>query len=219
MLLALLIYAYATGIFSSRKIEQATYDSLAFRYIACNLQPDHDTLNSFRQRLGEKLAELFVQVLGVAREQRMTRFGTVSLDGTKVHANASRHSALSYAHAGKIEAQLQVEVEELLALADEANRSARPQGLDIPQELTRREERLAAILASYSACSRAKRSAARASILAFASAMAARRSSRRANSCGMFSPCGRALRLASSASASSSATSACSCASIFPAWA
>ncbi len=145
MLLALLIYAYATGIFSSRKIEQATYDSLAFRYIACNLQPDHDTLNSFRQRLGEKLAELFVQVLGVAREQRMTRFGTVSLDGTKVHANASRHSALSYAHAGKIEAQLQVEVEELLALADEANRSARPQGLDIPQELTRREERLAAI--------------------------------------------------------------------------
>ena len=145
MLLALLIYAYATGIFSSRKIEQATYDSLAFHYIACNLHPDHDTLNSFRQRLGEELAELFVQVLGVARENRMTRFGTVSLDGTKVHANASRHSALSYAHAKKIEVQLQAEVAELLALADEANRSARPQGLNIPQELARREERLAAI--------------------------------------------------------------------------
>ena len=75
MLLAVLIYAYATGLFSSRKIEQASYDSLAFRYLACNLHPDHDTLNSFRQRLGDKLAELFVQVLAVAREQRMTRFG------------------------------------------------------------------------------------------------------------------------------------------------
>ena len=99
MLLSLLIYGYATGTFSSRKIERATYDSLAFRYIACNLHPDHDTLASFRQRFGAHFESAFVQVLEVARENQLSRFGTVSLDGTKIHANASRHSALSYGHA------------------------------------------------------------------------------------------------------------------------
>ena len=93
MLLSLLIYGYATGTFSSRKIERATYDSLAFRYIACNLHPDHDTLASFRQRFGKQFESAFVQVLQVARENQLSRFGAVSLDGTKIHANASRHSA------------------------------------------------------------------------------------------------------------------------------
>lgn len=101
MLLSLLIYGYATGTFSSRKIERATYDSLAFRYIACNRQPDHDTLASFRRRFGKEFAAAFVQVLQVAKENQLSRFGTVSL----VHANASLHSALSYAHAEKIEAR------------------------------------------------------------------------------------------------------------------
>jgi transposase len=96
MLLSLLIYGYATGCYSSRKIERATYDSLAFRFIACNLHPDHDTLARFRQRFNEEFKTTFVQVLEVARENRLSRFGTVSLDGTKIHANASRHSALSY---------------------------------------------------------------------------------------------------------------------------
>ena len=93
MLLSLLIYGYATGTFSSRKIERATYDSLAFRYIACNLHPDHDTLAAFRRRFGQQFESAFVQVLQVARENQLSRFGTVSLDGTKIHANASRHSA------------------------------------------------------------------------------------------------------------------------------
>ena len=144
-LLALLIYGYATGTFSSRKIERATHDSLAFRYIACNRHPDHDTLANFRRRFGKEFEEAFVQVLQVARENQLSHFGTVSLDGTKIHANASRHSALSYAHAEKIEAHLKAEVHELLALAKAADQSSVPEGVNLPEEITRREDRLAAI--------------------------------------------------------------------------
>lgn len=144
-LLSLLIYGYATGTFSSRKIERATYDSLAFRYIACNRHPDHDTLATFRKRFGKEFEVAFVEVLQVARENQLSRFGTVSLDGTKIHANASRHSALSYGHAGKIEAHLKAEVQELLALAEAADQSAVPDGMNLPDEITRREDRLAAI--------------------------------------------------------------------------
>ena len=145
ILLALLIYGYATGTFSSRKIERATYDSLAFRYIACNRHPDHDTLATFRRRFGAAFQTAFVQVLQIARENQLSRFGTVSLDGTKLHANASRHSALSYAHAQKIEAQLKTEVQELLALAEAADQSNVPDGVRLPDEIKRREDRLAAI--------------------------------------------------------------------------
>lgn len=145
MLLSLLIYGYATGAFSSRKIERATHDSLAFRYIACNRHPDHDTLASFRRRFGNEFRSAFVQVLQIARENQLSRFGTVSLDGTKIHANASRHSALSYAHAEKIEAQLKAEVQELLVLAEAADQSEVPDGVKLPDEIKRREDRLAAI--------------------------------------------------------------------------
>ena len=148
LLLSLLIYGYATGTHSSRKIERATYDSLAFRFIACDQHPDHDTLASFRRRFGKEFAAIFVQVLQVARENQLSRFGTVSLDGTKIHANASRHSALSYEHAEKIEAQLQAEVQELLELAEAADQSAAPEGLNLPEEIKRREDRLAAIAAA-----------------------------------------------------------------------
>ena len=144
-LLSLLIYGYATGTFSSRKIERATYDSLAFRYIACNRHPDHDTLATFRRRFGQEFHSAFVQVLQVARENQLSRFGTVSLDGTKIHANASRHSALSYGHAEKIEAHLKAEVQELLALAEAADQSSVPDGVSLPDEIKRREDRLAAI--------------------------------------------------------------------------
>ena len=126
LLLSLLIYGYATGCYSSRKIERATYDSLAFRYIACNRHPDHDTLATFRRRFGKEFEAVFVQVLQVARENQLSRFGSVSLDGTKIHANASRHSALSYGHAEAIEAQLKAEVQELLALAEAGRRRQRP---------------------------------------------------------------------------------------------
>ena len=144
-LLSLLIYGYATSCFSSRKIEQATYDSLAFRSIACNRHPDHDTLSTFRRRFREEFEAVFVEVLEVARENPLSRFGTVSLDGTKIHANASRHSALSYGHAEAIEAQLKAEVQEWLARAEQADGANLPDGMNLPAELARREDRLAAI--------------------------------------------------------------------------
>jgi transposase len=148
LLLSLLIYGYATGCFSSRKIEQATYDSLAFRYIACNRHPDHDTLANFRKRFGREFEAVFVEVLQVARENQLSRFGRVSLDGTKIHANASRHSALSYGHAEAIEAHLKAEVQELLVLAEQADGANVPDGMSVPEELKRREDRLAAIAAA-----------------------------------------------------------------------
>src|SRR5258707_1147248 len=118
MLLGILVYGYATGIFSSRKLERATYDSVAFRFIAANDHPDHDTIATFRQRFLKQIEGLFVQVLLLAREMGMLKLGTLGIDGTKIHANASRHSALSYEHAGKIEAQLKAEVAELMATAE-----------------------------------------------------------------------------------------------------
>jgi transposase len=148
LLLSLLIYGYATGTHSSRKIERATYDSLALRFIACDQHPDHDTLANFRRRFGKEFAAIFVQVLQVARENQLSGFGSVSLDGTKMRANASRHSALSYGHAEKIEAQLKAEVQEMLKLAEVADRSAVPEGFNLPEEIKRREDRLAAIAAA-----------------------------------------------------------------------
>ncbi len=142
MLLGLLVYGYATGVFSSRKLERATYDSVAFRFIAANDHPDHDTIAAFRRRFLKEIEALFVQVLLLAREMGVLKMGTVALDGTKIHANASRHSALSYEHAGKIEAQLKAEVADLMAKAEAADTADAPDGLSIPEELARREERL-----------------------------------------------------------------------------
>jgi transposase len=144
LLLGLIIYGYATGVFSSRNLERATYDSVAFRFIAANEHPDHDTIANFRRRFLPQIEALFVGVLGVAREMGVLKLGTVALDGTKIHANASRHSALSYEHAGKIEAQLKAEVAELLARAEAADRAeVAVDGMSIPEELARREARLA----------------------------------------------------------------------------
>jgi len=142
MLLGLLIYGYATGVFSSRKLERATYDSVAFRFIAGNDHPDHDTIATFRKRFLKEIEALFVRVLAFAREMGVLQMGTVALDGTKIHANASRHSALSYEYAGKLEAQLKQEVAELLAKAEAADAADLPDGLSIPEELALREDRL-----------------------------------------------------------------------------
>ena len=142
MLLGLLVYGYATGVFSSRKLERATYDSVAFRFIAANDHPDHDTIAAFRRRFLKEIEALFVQVLLLAREMGVLKMGTVALDGTKIHANARRHSALSYEHAGRIEAQLKAEVAELMAKAEAADAADVPDGMSIPEELARREERL-----------------------------------------------------------------------------
>jgi len=148
MLLGILVYGYATGVFSSRKLERATYDSVAFRFLAANDHPDHDTIATFRRRFLEEIEKLFVDVLKLAREMGVLKMGTIALDGTKIHANASRHSALSYEHAGKIEAQLKAEVAELMAKAEAADAADIPDGISIPDELARREERLHKIKAA-----------------------------------------------------------------------
>jgi len=145
LLLGILVYGYATGVFSSRKLERATYDSVAFRYVAANAHPDHDTIAVFRRRFLPQIEALFVQVLVLAREMGVRKLGTVALDGTKIHANASRHSALSYEHAGRIEAQLKAEVADLMARAEAPDQADTPDGMSIPGELARREERLARI--------------------------------------------------------------------------
>lgn len=145
VLLGLLVYGYATGVFSSRKIERATYDSVAFRYIAANTHPDHDTLARFRKQFLVELEDLFVQVLSLAQSMKLVRLGQIALDGTKIKANASKHKALSHGHLEKIEAQLREEVQALLARAETADRETLPDGLDLPAEVARREERLKAL--------------------------------------------------------------------------
>ena len=110
MLTALLFYGYATGIFSSRRLERSTYDSVAFRYIAANSHPDHDTIAAFRRRFLPELTTIFVRILEIAFQMKVLKLGTVSLDGTKVKANASKHKAFSYDHACKLEQQLKADV-------------------------------------------------------------------------------------------------------------
>ena len=145
MLVALLFYGYATGVFSSRKLERSTYDSVAFRYIAANSHPDHDTIAEFRKRFLPQLTKIFVEILGIAHQMKVLKLGKVSIDGTKVQANASKHKALSYGHACKLEKQLEAEVAELLQKAESADNADIPDGMDIPAELSIRRERIKAI--------------------------------------------------------------------------
>ena len=148
MMVALLFYAYATGVFSSRKIERATYDSVAFRYVAVNTHPDHDTIASFRRRFLKELKVLFTQILLIAHEMGVLKLGSVSLDGTKIKANASKHHALSWGYARKLEKQLKGEIKDLLRKARSADNEDPPDGMNMPEELARRESRLVAIAAA-----------------------------------------------------------------------
>ena len=127
MLVAMLFYGYATGVFSSRMLERATYDSVAMRYITADTHPDHDTIAHFRKRFLVPLERLFVQILGMAQAMGVLRVGTVSLDGTKVKANASKHKAMSWAYANRLEAQLREEVRTLMERAAQ-RRCARGRG-------------------------------------------------------------------------------------------
>ena len=145
MMIALLLYGYATGVYTSRKLERATYDSVAFRYITANQHPEHDTISDFRRRFLPQIEALFAQVLLIAAESGMLKVGRVSVDGTKIRANASKHHALSYAHATKLERRIKGEVARLLRRAEQADQSDKPDGIDIPAELARREDRLRAI--------------------------------------------------------------------------
>src|SRR5882724_79028 len=141
MMIALLVYAYATGVFSARKIEQATKETAAFRYLAGNYAPDHDTLAAFRKSFLPQLKILFVQVLLLAQEMGLLELGNISIDGTKIHADASKSKAVSYKRLLEMELFLQAEVNELFALAETAD-SVLAEGMNLPDELARREDRL-----------------------------------------------------------------------------
>ena len=145
MLLALLLYCYATGVFSSRRIEQATHDSVPVRMLCGDTHPDHDTICTFRRENKALLQETFVRVLELAQELKFLQVGqlTLAVDGTKVLANASKHAAVSYEHAGKTIQQLDLEVQELLAKAEQADSTPLEDGLTIPEEIQRRQERKA----------------------------------------------------------------------------
>jgi len=145
ILLALLFYGYATGVFSSRKIEKATYESIPFRFIAGNLHPDHDTIADFRKTFLPKIQELFAQILLLAQEEGKLELGNISLDGSKIHADASKSKAVSYKRLLELEAQLRQEVEELLALGKQADQVELPEGLVIEDEITFRKNRLAGL--------------------------------------------------------------------------
>jgi transposase len=142
VLLALLLYAYATGVFSSRKIELATYEVIPFRFIAGGLHPDHSTIAWFRKQFLSEIKAVFAQVLLIAHEMGYLKLGNISLDGSKVHADASKSHAVSYGRLLKLEEQLRQEVEELLALGERADQAELPQGLDIATEVAFRQERL-----------------------------------------------------------------------------
>ena len=141
ILLALLFYGYATGVFAARKIEQATKETAAFRFLAGNYAPDHDTIAAFRKQFLPELKGLFVQILTLACEAGLLDLGNIHIDGTKVRADASKSKAVSYKRLLEIEAFLNSEVSELFALAEQAD-SVLPEGMDLPQELARREDRL-----------------------------------------------------------------------------
>ena len=139
-MLALLVYCYANGIFGSRRIERATYRDVGVRYVAANCHPDHDTICRFRRRNFEAVGEAFLEVLLMARELKLLRVGTVSVDGTKVDANANRHRSIRYDRARELREQLRGEIGELLAQAERADRRDAPEAQRLPEALSRREK-------------------------------------------------------------------------------
>ena len=139
-MLGLLVYCYANGIFGSRRIERATYRDIGVRYVAANCHPDHDTICTFGRNNFDAVAEAFVQVLLLAKELKLLRVGTVSVDGTKVDANANKRNSIRYDRAGELREQLRVEIEELLGQAEQADREDAPDPQGLPEELSRREK-------------------------------------------------------------------------------
>src|SRR6266478_703695 len=145
MMLALLIYCYATGRFGSRTIEAASYSDVAVRYLCANLHPDHSSICEFRVVNKAAFRAAFVSVLQLAQQLRLTKVGAVSVDGTKIQANASKHAAVSYQRAGEMIEQLDLEVKELMERAEQAEAKEAKETLDIPAELGRREKRVEAL--------------------------------------------------------------------------
>jgi transposase len=146
MMLALVIYCYANGLFGSRRIERATYRDVAVRYLTGDTHPDHDTICAFRRENGEAVKQAFVEVLRLAREMGLLKVGTVSVDGTHIKANASKHKSVRYDRAGELEQQLRKDIEELLAQADKSDAEATVDEQRLPQEIARREALLEKML-------------------------------------------------------------------------
>jgi transposase len=145
ILLGLLFYGYATGVFSSRKLERHTYESIPFRFIASGLHPDHDTVANFRKTFLAEIQDLFVQILLLAQEAGVFKLGNISLDGSKIHADASKHHAVSYKRLVELDTQLRQEAQTLLTLGEQADQGERalPDGLVLEDELALRQVRLA----------------------------------------------------------------------------
>src|SRR5260370_496376 len=144
VLLGLLLYAYANGVFSSGKVERATYENIAFGFVGGGLHPDHDTIANFRKTFVSEIQELFVQVLLLAKEMGVLKMGNISLDGSKIHADASKSKAVSYKRLLQLEERLRAEVAELLSLGESADQGDvdLPEGMVIQDEIARRQERL-----------------------------------------------------------------------------
>jgi transposase len=145
VLLGLLFYGYATGVFSSRKMEKATYESIPFRFIAGGLHPDHDTIANFRKTFLEEIKGLFVQILLLAQAAGILKLGNISLDGSKIHADASKSHAVSYKRLVELEAELKAEVNELFSVGEQADQGELqlPDDFVIADEIAIRQERLA----------------------------------------------------------------------------
>jgi len=144
VLLSLLLYGYATGLFSARKIEKGTYELIPMRYIAGEMHPDHDTINQFRKENLEELKGLFVQVLLLAHMMGYVKVGNISIDGSKIHADASKSQAVSYGRIEVMEQQLQAEIEQLFALAEQAETEL-PDDFDSGYEVALRRQKLATL--------------------------------------------------------------------------
>jgi transposase len=142
ILLGLLFYGYATGVFSSRKIEKATYESIPFQFLAGGWHPDHDTIANFRKTFLSEITDLFAQVLVIAHELGVLKLGRISVDGSKIHADASKSHAVSYGRLLQLERRLRAEVEELMALGEKADQEDLPEGMDVGFEIALRQERL-----------------------------------------------------------------------------
>jgi len=140
MMLALLVYCYANGIFSSRRIERASYRDVAVRYLSGDTHPDHDTICTFRRENFEAVGEAFLQVLQLARELGLLKLGTVSVDGTHIAANASKDRNVRYDRAAELERRLRQDVQQLLEQAERTDRREDDDGQSLPKEIARREK-------------------------------------------------------------------------------
>ncbi len=149
MRVKVLLYGYATGVFSSRKLAKKLHEDVALRVLGAGNFPAHRTLSDFRALHLKELSELFVQVVKLARECGLVKLGTIAVDGTKVKANASRHKAMSYQRIAQAEAELKGQIDALLERARQTDEVERNEPeLDIPAEIARREARLAVIEAA-----------------------------------------------------------------------